>query len=120
MKALFDEGFSNIAKFRKEGTTAFRASFKDEIKKGGHHGIPIDIIPLVELPGSGCYHTPTLGSFKRKIVYLKEWFEPAGEIQFENLILKRPLKHRKVLSEVYETWDSQVEWMTLRCIFVTR
>ncbi len=90
---------------RKDGTTAFRGAFAEELKKSGHHGIPIDIIPLAELPGSGCYQTPTLSSFKKKAVYLKEWFEPAGEIQFEGITLRRPAKHRKILTEVYKGWD---------------
>lgn len=105
LQTPLDEGFTNIAKLRKNGTTAFRMSFKDTLKKGGHHGIPIDIIPLSELAGSGCYHTPTLGMPKRKVVYLKEWFEPAGVIKFENLELRAPAKPRKILTEVYETWD---------------
>ncbi|WP_050008086.1 LicD family protein [Butyrivibrio sp. WCE2006] len=105
LQTPLDEGLTNIAKLRKDGTTAFRGAFAEELKKGGHHGIPIDIIPLAELPGSGCYQTPTLSSFKKKVVYLKEWFEPAGEIQFEGITLRRPAKHRKILTEVYKGWD---------------
>ncbi len=105
LQTPLDKGFSNIAKLRRDGTTAFRRRFADELKKGGHHGIPIDIIPLAELPGSECYCTPTLFSYKKEAVYLKEWFEPAGEIQFEGLTLRRPAKHRKILTEVYKGWD---------------
>ncbi len=105
LQTPLDKGFSSFAKLRKEGTTAFRGKFADELRQGGHHGIPIDIIPLAELPGSGCYHTPTLGAFKKKAVYLKEWFEPAGSIEFEGLTLRKPAKHRKILTEVYKGWD---------------
>ncbi len=105
LQTPLDEGFSAFAKLHKNGTTAFRLNFKDSLKKGGHQGIAIDIIPLVELPGSGCYHTPTLGFQKRKAVYLKEWFEPAGIVKFEGMDLRAPAKPRKILTEVYETWD---------------
>ncbi|MCR5733610.1 MAG: LicD family protein [Lachnospiraceae bacterium] len=105
LQTPLDEGLSNIAKLRKEGTTAFRKNFLDALRTGGHMGIPIDIIPLNEIPGAGCYSTPTLGSVEKKeAVYLKEWFEPAGTVQFEGLTLKAPAKPRKILTEVYDEW----------------
>ncbi|WP_026491356.1 LicD family protein [Butyrivibrio sp. XPD2002] len=105
LQTPLDEGYAHFAKLRKNGTTAYNLGLWYELRKGGHQGIPIDIIPLSEMFGSGCYHTPCLGSIKRNAVYLKEWFEPAGQIMFEGLTLRRPAKHRKILTEVYENWD---------------
>ena len=105
LQTPLDEGLSHIAKLRKEGTTAIRGRFLETLRHGGHMGIPIDIIPLAEIPGSGCYNTPTLGSLdKKEAVYLKEWFEPAGTVKFEGLILNAPAKPRKILTEVYGEW----------------
>ncbi len=105
LQTPLDEGCVHIAKLRKDGTTAFRRDFLDELRAGGHMGIPIDIIPLSDIPGSGCVNTPTLVSDKRKAVFKKEWFEPAGTIQFEDMVLRVPAKPRKILTEVYEAWD---------------
>lgn len=100
-----DPGLSRFAKLRKNGTTAFRDELTEELKAGGHHGISIDIIPLAEIPGAGCYHTPTLlAQNKREAVYLKEWLEPAGAGDFEGLKIRIPAKPRKILTEVYEDW----------------
>ena len=105
LQTPLDEGLSHIAKLHREGTTAFRMNFRDSLKAGGHMGISIDIIPLSEIPGTGSCWTPTLGGGKRKAVYLKEWFEPAGTVMFEGLTLRAPAKARKVLTEVYSGWD---------------
>ena len=100
-----DYGLTKFAKLRKNGTTAFRLGFIEELRLGGHHGIAIDIIPLAELPGMGCYHTPTLADEEKKeAVYPKEWFEPAGTGSFEHLRLRMPAKPRKILTEVYDDW----------------
>lgn len=105
LQTPLDEGLSHIAKLHRNGTTAFRMNFRDSLKVGGHLGISIDIIPLSEIPGTGCYCTPTLGGNKRKATYLKEWFEPAGTVSFEGIALCAPAKPRKVLTEVYTSWD---------------
>ena len=77
----------------------------ENLKTEGHHGISIDIIPLEEIPGAGCYHTPVLmEQNKHEAVYLKSWFEPAGIGKFEQLQVYIPAKPRKVLNEVYEDW----------------
>ncbi len=105
LQTPLDEGLTHITKLRRDGTTAFRMNFYDTLKAGGHMGIAIDIIPLAEIPGTGCLNTPTLGGNKRNAVYLKEWFEPAGNVKFEDMELRAPAKPRKILTEVYETWD---------------
>lgn len=104
LQTPLDEGFPHIAKLRKNGTTAFRKGFIESLRTGGHIGIPIDIIPLSEIPGSGCVRTPMLGAHKRDAVYLNEWFEPATTVGFEGLTLRAPGKPRKVLKEVYDDW----------------
>lgn len=105
LQTPLDPGFQRFAKLRMNGTTAFREKLEEELKAGGHHGISIDIIPLAEIPGAGCFHTPTLlAGNKREAVYLKSWLEPAGEGDFEGLKLRIPAKPRKILTEVYEDW----------------
>ena len=100
-----DNGALRYAKLRKNGTTAFCEGLTEELKKGGHHGISIDIIPLSELPGMDCYHTPCLMNIdKKEAVYPKSWFEPAAAGRFEDLILRIPARSRRVLTEVYEDW----------------
>lgn len=99
-------GLVRFAKLRKNGTTAFRDTFIEELKTEGHHGISIDIIPLAEIPGSKCYHTPTLmGAEKKEAVYLKSWFEPYATGRFEHLMVRVPAKSRKILTEVYGEWN---------------
>ncbi len=79
LQTPLDPGLLRFAKLRKNGTTAFREELTEELKKGGHHGISIDIIPLAELPGMDCYHTPCMADIKkREAVYLKSWFEPCA------------------------------------------
>ncbi len=104
LQTPIDKGFLHFAKLRKNGTTAFRADFIRCLRNGGHQGIAIDIIPLAEMPGSGSYHTPTLGWAKAQAVYLKEWIEPFGKITFEGMEVNCPSKSRKVLTESYEFW----------------
>ena len=100
-----DYGLSRFARLRKNGTTAFSQDLSEELRIEGHHGICIDIIPLAELPGMNCYHTPTLsGRGKLNAVYKKEWFEPSGMAMFEDLQVRVPAKPRKILTEVYEDW----------------
>lgn len=104
LQTPLDEGLIRMAKLRKNGTTAFRGGFLENLRAGGHRGIPIDIIPLSEIPGTGSCCTPTLGGTKRKHVYLNEWFEPAGTAQFEGITVRIPAKPRKILSETYGDW----------------
>ena len=105
LQTPIDRGLPNFAKLRKNGTTAFRTELTECLSQGGHHGIPIDIIPLVEIPGSGCYHTPSLRSMEKlDAIYLKSWFEPAGSGSFEGLSVRIPANPRKILNEVYEDW----------------
>ncbi|WP_049945094.1 LicD family protein [Butyrivibrio sp. AC2005] len=105
LQTPIDQGFPSFVKLRKNGTTAFKGNFLEVLRMGGHLGIAIDVIPLSEVTGTGCYKTPTLGAAKRKAVYLKEWFEPAGTVMFEGLELRAPAKPRKILTEVYDTWN---------------
>ena len=58
LQAPVDAGLPHFVKLRRNGTTAFRESFTETLKLGGHCGIPVDIIPLAEIPGTGCYRTP--------------------------------------------------------------
>ena len=99
------DGLVRFARLRRNGTTAFALELCEELKAEGHHGISMDIIPLAELPGMDCCHTPTLGAAdKLAAVYKKEWFEPAGEATFEGLKVRIPAMARKVLTEVYGDW----------------
>ena len=105
LQAPVDAGLPHFVKLRRNGTTAFRESFTETLKRGGHCGIPVDIIPLAEIPGTGCYRTPTLQSReKQNAVYLKSWFGNPGTGQFENLKLRIPAMPRKVLNEAYGDW----------------
>ena len=100
-----DYGLSRFAKLRRNGTTAFRESFIEELRTEGHHGISIDIIPLAEIPGADCYHTPTLMEEEKRVaVYPKSWLEPSGFAKFEYLQVRIPANPRKILTEVYEDW----------------
>ena len=100
-----DYGLSRFTKLRRNGTTVFSGELKEELKIEGHHGIYIDIIPLAELPGMNCYHTPTLGSREKlEAVYKKEWFEPSQKACFENREVRIPALPRKVLTEAYDDW----------------
>ncbi len=105
LQTPLDEGFNNFAKLRKDGTFALGGKLEEGLKKGGHMGIYIDIIPLNEIPGSSCYNTPTLMSFEKKnAVFLKSWFEPYGTAEFEGIEVRIPKMARKVLNEVYKDW----------------
>ena len=105
LQTPLDPGLPRYAKLRRNGTTAFRDEFVEELRREGHHGICIDIIPLASLPGMDCYHTPSVTSpEKTEAVYKKEWFEPASEGCFETLRVRVPKAARKVLTEVYGDW----------------
>ena len=105
LQTPLDCGLSKFAKLRKNGTTAFSMELKDELRTEGHHGISIDVIPLAELPGMNCYHTPTLSSIEKlEASYKKEWFEPAGTARFEGLDVRIPAMPRKILTETYDDW----------------
>ena len=100
-----DYGLGRYARLCKNGTTAFRYEFMECLKKEGHQGISIDIIPLASLPGMDAYHTPTLMDYnKLQAVYLKSWFEPAKTGMFEGIEVRIPNMARKILSEVYGDW----------------
>lgn len=104
LQTPLDEGLPNYAKLRKNGTTAFKSGLIESLRHGGHHGISMDIIPLSDIPGTGTCCTPSLSSFKRDAVYLKNWFEPAGTASFEGLEIRIPARARKILTEVYDVW----------------
>ena len=105
LQSPLELGLCKFAKLRENGTTAFRDEFVEELRREGHHGICIDIIPLASLPGMNSYHTPSVSSpEKTEAVYKKEWFEPAAAGRFENLEVRIPKAARKVLTEVYEDW----------------
>ncbi|MCR5503224.1 MAG: LicD family protein [Lachnospiraceae bacterium] len=105
LQTPLDDGFRTFAKLRRNGTCAFQESLEDQLKRGGHMGIYIDIIPLNEIPGADCYSTPTLSSVEKKnAVYLKSWFEPAQTAEFEEIPVRIPATPRKILNEIYVDW----------------
>lgn len=117
LQTPLDEGLLRLTKLRKNGTTAFRAPFLICLKNGGHQGIPIDIIPLADIPGTECCFTSTIMGPKHSAVYMKDWLEPAGEMKFENLTLRVPANPRKVLKEAYGDWDWPNGAMAPRPVF---
>ncbi len=105
LQTPLDPGFRNFAKLRRNGTCAFQECLEDNLRRGGHMGICIDIIPLNEMPGADCYSTPTLSSPEKKnAVYLKSWFEPYQTAEFEGVKVRIPAVPRKILNEVYGDW----------------
>ncbi|MCR5676184.1 MAG: LicD family protein [Lachnospiraceae bacterium] len=101
-----DEGFLRFAKLRRNGTCAFDRPLLESLKQGGHHGIPIDIIPLVAQPGAESFHMPMMSSANKKdAVFHRSWFEPASEALFEDIRIRMPAAPRKILRAVYEDWD---------------
>jgi hypothetical protein len=104
LQTPIDEGLQKIAKLRKNGTTAFGQNLLECLRRGGHHGIPLDIIPLAQIQGTDCYHTPSLSSDKNSVSYLDSWFNPPIAGKFEHLDVQLPGKPRKVLNAVYGDW----------------
>jgi hypothetical protein len=105
LQTPIDEGLPYISKLRKHGTTAFGLPLLECLKRGGHHGIPLDIIPLAEIQGADCYHTPSLKTRNKcNASYPKSWFEPSTSGRFENLEVNVPAKPRRILNEVYGDW----------------
>lgn len=105
LQTPLDEGAARFATLQRKGTTAYSQPLVESLKAGGRHGIPIDIIPLSEVPGIGYFRTPSLLSEeKQQAVYRKDWLEPAGEAFFEGLKVRIPANPGKVLSAVYEEW----------------
>lgn len=106
LQTSIDEGLPNIAKLRKNGTTAFGQGLLECLRTGGHHGVPIDIVPLAQIQGTDCLHTPSLKNFERKnISYPTSWFNPPQTGKFEHLEVLLPAKPRKILNAVYGDWS---------------
>lgn len=93
-----DAGYWQTMHLRKDGTTAFNMPLYDLLRKGGHMGICIDILPLVEIGESGFYN---LSGFPMP----KSYFEPYQIAAFEALPIRIPAKARKVLTQLYGYWN---------------
>lgn len=98
LQTPIDMGRSNIMRLCKNGTTAFDKSLRDILKKGGHHGICIDILPLDEIEDTGYYylHNKTIP---------KNCYEPCAKMKFEHLEVNVPKRARKVLDLLYGYWN---------------
>lgn len=98
LQTPLDKGYSCKARLYKNGTTAFDRPLYEQLKKGGHHGICIDILPLTEIEDTGFYN---LSSHTIPIKY----FEPCAKSKFEHLEVHVPVKARKVLDLLYGYWS---------------
>lgn len=99
LQTPFDEGHSRSAKLRKNGTTAFHKPLRESLRRGGHHGVCIDILPLNEIYDSG-YYADTSGT-----AYPKDLFGAPRRLQFEHLQINVPKKYRQVLTLTYGYWN---------------
>ena len=104
LQTPLDQGAQGYAKLRRNGTTAFSGGLTDDLRAGGHHGIPIDIIPLDTVTGTDTIHTPSMRSQKSEVVYHRSWFEPSKNAKFEGLEVRIPAMPRKILNAVYDVW----------------
>lgn len=98
LQTPLDKGFSLKARLYKNGTTAFDKPLYEQMKKGGHHGICIDILPLAEIEDTGFYN---LSSHTVPV----EYFEPCAKAKFEHLDVNVPARARKVLDLLYGYWS---------------
>jgi hypothetical protein len=98
LQTPLDQGRSHIVRLYKNGTTAFDRPLYEILKKGGHHGICIDILPLDEIENSGFYN---LMGYTVPVKY----YEPATKSKFEYLDINVPNMARKVLDLIYGYWN---------------
>lgn len=98
LQTPLDAGRFCKMKLCKDGTTAFCEPLHDILRKGGHRGICIDILPLDEIGNSGYY-------FLGGKTVRKDYFEPAAKAKFEYLNIVVPSKARKVLGMIYGYWN---------------
>lgn len=98
LQTPFDRGRPHIIRLYKNGTTAFDRPLFELLKKGGPHGICIDILPLDEIEDTGFYN---LSGSTIPVKY----FEPCARAKFEYLEVNIPAKARKVLDLLYGYWN---------------
>lgn len=98
LQTPLDKGRSHIIRLYKNGTTAFGSPLYELLKKGGHHGICIDILPLDEMEDTGFY---LLSELTIPIKY----YEPCQKAKFEHLEINVPGRARKVLDLIYGYWN---------------
>ncbi len=98
LQTPLDRGRSSIMKLFKNGTTAFDKPLHDILKRGGHHGICIDILPLDEIEDTGFY-------FLSDFTIPKAYYEPCRKMKFEHLEINVPNKARKILDLLYGYWN---------------
>ncbi|MDR3295833.1 MAG: LicD family protein [Clostridiales Family XIII bacterium] len=98
LQTPLDKGRPHIIRLHKNGTTAFDRPLYEILKKGGHHGICIDILPLDEIGDSGFYN---LSNFTVPAKY----YGPAAKAKFEHLDINVPGSAGKVLSLIYGYWN---------------
>jgi len=98
LQTPFDKGRSHIIRLYKNGTTAFDRPLFELLKKGGHHGICIDILPLDEIEDTGFYNLSEL-------TIPMKYYEPCTRAKFEHLEINVPSRARKVLDLIYGYWN---------------
>lgn len=98
LQTPLDKGRSPIIRLYKNGTTAFDKPLYELLKKGGHHGICIDILPLDEIEDTGFYNLSGLSIPMR-------YYEHCAKAKFEHLEVNIPSNARKVLNLLYGYWS---------------
>lgn len=98
LQTPLDKGRSHIIRLHKNGTTAFDRPLYELLKRGGPHGICIDILPLDEIDGTGFYQLSGL-------TIPKKYYEPCTKARFEHLEINIPAKARKILDLLYGYWS---------------
>lgn len=98
LQTPLDRGRSNIIRLYKNGTTAFDRPLYELLKKGGHHGICIDILPLDEIEDTGFYNLSGL-------TIPVKYYEPCTKAKFEHLEVNVPARARKILDLLYGYWN---------------
>jgi len=98
LQTPLDQGRTHKMKLCKDGTTAFGEPLHDILRRGGHSGVCIDILPLDEIGDSGYY------AFAYTTIR-KDYFEPSAIAKFEHLEISIPFKARKILSMIYGYWN---------------
>jgi hypothetical protein len=98
LQTPLDNGRSHVIRLYKNGTTAFDRPLYELLKKGGHHGICIDILPLDEIEDTGFYrlHHATIPI---------KYYEPCKKAKFEHLEVNVPARARKILDLLYGYWS---------------
>jgi hypothetical protein len=98
LQTPLDKGRSHIIRLYKNGTTAFDRPLFELLKKGGHHGICIDILPLDEIENTGFYNLSGL-------TIPMKYYEPCTRAKFEHLEVNVPARARKILDLLYGYWS---------------